>query len=358
MSERDKAFYDPKYNYYPGYHGQVVLSTKDDFDWQAVDGMVVNRFEISVISEDPEVRKKYVSAGEFKNVDSGLVFSPHILPIHTNQGQYVFMEIEHVNWLFGDTYEEVAQRVPPWKIKIFNKLVMNPNLQHIFWWSQSAFDRFFHFADDYHIPPEVIARIIEISSVLLPCSEISEKSARDTSGNHLITTFSEEQFFRKGGDLLADIVTRMQSMELPPWQLTIVGSVPPEYRSTFSRDNIRTIPHVSYDKFQRLLSSADIFIMPSRADTFGLSALEALNKGLYIIASSGPAVIATREFLRPYPNHILIESRGNNGIYDILDETAFMEVVVDIIRNPKILLPFESPYTRERMRAELLSYLK
>lgn len=70
---------------------------------------------------------------------------------------------------------------------------------------------------------------------------------------------------------------------------TVVGQIThPRYDKLFSdRKYIRYIPHSPKEELLEHLRASDIFVMPSRYDTFGLVYVEAMTQGLPIIYSKG-----------------------------------------------------------------------
>ncbi len=355
MQEKIKIGYDPIYNYYPTHHGEIIRSTQNDFEWKSIPGMVQNHYEESLLSDSADERVRFISGGTLAADACDWVFSPHILPLNPEQNNKVAMEIEAIGWLFGDTYEEVSQPVPQWKIDIFCRAIMNPSLVKICWQSQSAYAQFTEFQVIYKLPTDVTEKIMSISSVLLPGSAITEKKTPDTSGNHLLATCTTDNFFRKGGDVLVTLVELLTKLNVPPWSLSIVGSMPNEFIKRISADNVHIYQSTDFKGFQKRLDSADVFLFPSRADSFGLTAMEAMNHGLYVLSTSGKAVLATKEFLSDYPNHQIIESKGHDGTYDILDEQLFCTAVISLLQNPIKLQSFDSPCNLARLRKDVLS---
>ena len=105
------------------------------------------------------------------------------------------------------------------------------------------------------------------------------------------------------------------------------------------------------------MANSDIFIFPSRADTFGTVLVEALNASCFIISSYGKSVIASKECLNEYPNSILVDSLGNSNVYDDVDRTAFFDIIKKLIANPAPLLPYNSPYTKSEMNRRILNLI-
>lgn len=111
-------------------------------------------------------------------------------------------------------------------------------------------------------------------------------SLRDSARQHknILSVGSLE--YIKGHDLLLEAMK-----ELPGWHLTIVGDG--RYEKQYSKyiennalsDCIRIIKYLSPRELKKLYETSGLFCMPSRSESFGISAIEALACGLPVIAS-------------------------------------------------------------------------
>jgi glycosyltransferase involved in cell wall biosynthesis len=72
--------------------------------------------------------------------------------------------------------------------------------------------------------------------------------------------------------------------EIPDLRLVIVGSGPAENEIKEKIPDLIHIPWVEHDKLPEIYSSADLLVLPSTFDTFGLVILEALSCGLPVAA--------------------------------------------------------------------------
>src|ERR1700733_3072158 len=70
-------------------------------------------------------------------------------------------------------------------------------------------------------------------------------------------------------------------------RLLLAGAVEPEYRPILRRYEglFEEIGHVHHSKINEYLQMADVFVLPSLADSFGLVVLEAMSAGLPVIIS-------------------------------------------------------------------------
>ena len=154
------------------------------------------------------------------------------------------MELEDFPWLFADTYEDTTDAILPEKIHIFEKSVLNPQLQHIFWWSQEAINRFNIFCEQYQLRKEVIDRVTTISSVIYPVSEVVERTIPNTEYNRFMAVFNEKNFYRKGGDVILSVFNQLEKDRINNWNLTVVGSLPKNITQSIP-SNINLLPQTN-----------------------------------------------------------------------------------------------------------------
>jgi len=93
------------------------------------------------------------------------------------------------------------------------------------------------------------------------------------------------QFWLKGGRELCAAVGRLADRGVDV-HLTIVSRAPSEVREHHQHHPIEFVDHVDRSVVtERLLPAADVFVLPSVQESFGLAALEALAAGLPILAT-------------------------------------------------------------------------
>lgn len=80
---------------------------------------------------------------------------------------------------------------------------------------------------------------------------------------------------------------------------------------------------VSREELARLYASADVFVQPTLAESFGLAALEARAAGLAVVGRSGSGL---REFVIDGVNGLLVR-----------DDTAMAEALARLVREPSLL---------------------
>jgi hypothetical protein len=67
----------------------------------------------------------------------------------------------------------------------------------------------------------------------------------------------------------------------------------------------------------------------------------------FIVTTTGEAILAAKEILQDYPNRILIQSSDYNGTFNHYNDNKVYKVIADLIRNPRNISNYQSPYTRE-----------
>lgn len=91
-------------------------------------------------------------------------------------------------------------------------------------------------------------------------------------------------FYRKG---IYYLLRAWQELGLKDAELVIKGEVPKEFRSlTVGRDLKIITSHLSDEEMNKLYQSANLFVLPSVDDGFGMVVVEAMRTGLPVIVSS------------------------------------------------------------------------
>ena len=115
---------------------------------------------------------------------------------------------------------------------------------------------------------------------------------RDTPRRRLLFVTGQEEpqhFYRKGGDLIIGALAILRRDYDPQLTLTIAGiknwplpGEPPQ--------GVELVGALPRREISRLYDSHDLFVLPSRLETFGLSLVEALSRGLPCVARAACAM--------------------------------------------------------------------
>jgi glycosyltransferase involved in cell wall biosynthesis len=105
---------------------------------------------------------------------------------------------------------------------------------------------------------------------------------------------------RKGQDVLADALAMLKDR---PWRLVCAGSLErhPEAADDLRRriaaagleDRVTLAGELGGDELEAAWASADLFVLPSRYEGFGMAVAEALVRGLPVVTTTGGALATT-----------------------------------------------------------------
>lgn len=118
--------------------------------------------------------------------------------------------------------------------------------------------------------------------------------------------FVGTQFEIKGGAALIEAFSRVHARH-PQCHLDMVTHLPPEFAPPVSRCTGITVHEAKFSRdeiFEHFMRSADVLILPTYVESFGMVALEALSFGLALIATD---VYALGELVEAEVNGVLLE---------------------------------------------------
>jgi glycosyltransferase involved in cell wall biosynthesis len=222
-------------------------------------------------------------------------------------------------------------------------------------WSSWASDSL---VEDYGIPSEKIRVVHPGVNTKTWCPTRSRLSRI----NRPVTVlFVGGDFKRKGGDLVLTIARRSEFEDCRFQVVTsaMVPDAPPN--ATFHPGLASNSPELI-----ALYNEADIFVLPTRGDTYGLAVSEAMAMGLPVIttgvggmesvlAGSGAAMFVPADNVEALAQklHVLVhqpEVRAKLGT----NARRFAEVNLDIERNAEMILEYLHETSEKRFRPRLL----
>ena len=115
---------------------------------------------------------------------------------------------------------------------------------------------------------------------------------------------SFEDFSLKGYDIVGKAVASLERK----FELTFVGAAQDEQRkietwfleeTKISRNQLTIRGLCSYEQIKTMLREADLVVMPSRTEGFGLVALEAISAGVPVLVSSETGIAKALQDLNP-----------------------------------------------------------
>lgn len=137
--------------------------------------------------------------------------------------------------------------------------------------------------EDYGMAPEKVTAVGGgVNFVRLPQPVWRQETATPT------ILFIGKELYRKGGDMLLEAFAQARQ-EAPGARLILVTAAP--IPPAFPRDGVEVI-HGTWDRqtITALYRSADLFVLPSRLETWGDVLLEAMSYGLPCIGVRGQAM--------------------------------------------------------------------
>ena len=99
----------------------------------------------------------------------------------------------------------------------------------------------------------------------------------------------------KGADVFFSVAKSLSRLNVGDYHITWIGHV--AEKGKYSKANLNSIPHVtssgylSNDRLEDILTQGDILAMPSRAEGCPMLLLEAMSKGMAIVASDCPSAL-------------------------------------------------------------------
>lgn len=140
-------------------------------------------------------------------------------------------------------------------------------------------------------------------------------------------------YYRKGYDIAMNVFTALGKKHSSEVELWICGDAMETGRLPFK---VRQFGVVTDDRLRQVLSSADIFIYPSRHEGFGLFPLEAMACGCVVVTTTAiPYAVQTPSILSS----------------EVEDEEAMLQNIITLVSNDRIYQEY-----KERVYGEVEKY--
>lgn len=126
-----------------------------------------------------------------------------------------------------------------------------------------------------------------------------------------------QMIHRKGLDILLKACEKLKDMN---WRLTLVGEghlrprLEREFSGLFSKEQVRFVGEVPYEKRHEAFARQHIFVFPSRWDGWGMVVPEALAAGLPVVATD--QVISAHEFVTNGVNGFIVPANDPSALAD------------------------------------------
>lgn len=201
---------------------------------------------------------------------------------------------------------------------LIKKILKSKWCRHIICISEASRMGLINYFDDNEIASK--------SSVVYPYVDRPKITKRVSKTTRFL--FISSNFYLKGGKEVAKAFFELEKKH-PDIHLTIItklNEIDPDLRLTLERNKKVTLLEANIDKsvlFEKYYSNADVFVLPTYQDSFGLVFLEALAAGLPIITTK---MAATPEMVENGKNGFLCESPIPYFTKEFLPNPAWWEV--------------------------------
>jgi glycosyltransferase involved in cell wall biosynthesis len=265
-----------------------------------------------------------------------------------------------VNWVadfehVGSLLPSYSKRLRGWQLRIHRKILerMFCSLlcKKIMPWSEAAKKSMLNSLETSKFEHKLEVVYPAIHSIRLRKKQKSEK---------INLLFVGREFLFKGGKETLETFKRLSKRY--DVSLTMVSEVPEKYRVKYaSLPNLRLVSNVPASELERLYRTADIFVLPTMADTFGFVFLEAMNFSLPVVTSSlksaAPEIVedeVTGFLVKPeismYDSNYLRKYAYITELNDFIEKRKQLRVIRDLCNKLSILVESES--LRRRMGRE------
>lgn len=156
--------------------------------------------------------------------------------------------------------------------------------------------------------PEEKLRLVRIGFETPPLP-----APRDDDGTCRFTLVGQ-QFWRKGGQALLQAFDRLRKLH-PEARLTIISQVAPEQLG-IDPTGIVIHPTLARDEvYRRIYPATDVYLLPSLAEGYGMSVVEAMGFGLPVVASR---ISALPELVHEGETGLLVAPGNADALFDAM----------------------------------------
>jgi glycosyltransferase involved in cell wall biosynthesis len=342
-------------SYHAGYHYQLINYPPKSVHYylESVDKMIPTE---AVFNEPNNKWERFLEFGQFRETydyipyfnNSKQLIHSHAWPVVDKTPYVIDLDMFFYPFL-NDCYE--FERIRGLKVmwplanKLSSKmkarldrakeLLKSRFCKKILPWSRWCRDYIIDFIDD----PEIVKKI----ELLYPAVHNIAAYKRKHKGNIRLIFICSDFFARKGGDdvLRAFDILRHDYKDI---ELICVGEIPENiYHKYRNYKNIKFYTSLPKEKLFEAYRQSDIFVLPTRYDTFGISVLEAMNFCLPIITTKGKTVPVSQEIVNDGVSGFLVERKYGNDPKNVTGNIDFNDFV------NKLRLLIEDEKLRERM---------
>ncbi len=216
------------------------------------------------------------------------------------------------------------------RINILKNFMLNKYCKKLLPWSKWLERRMKQFLKD----KEIVEKIEHLYPALT--SVDVEKQKNDNIV--LFCCAGGGYFYKKGGDNMFEAFDKIKDKY--DIQLIYVGEVADNYYKRYSQyDNITIYrKRINKEKLFEIYQSSDIFVLPTRMETFGMVLLEAMNFKLPVITTVGNLVPVSDEIVENNVSGYLVEQKNQKypNFAGQLDFETFLEKIKVLIENDNL----------------------
>jgi glycosyltransferase involved in cell wall biosynthesis len=159
-------------------------------------------------------------------------------------------------------------------------------------------------------------------------TEVFRPAARHQPGSGPVVIITTGNFiFRKGHDLLLRALGRPSLAGLPSWRLRCYGAGRPDDLQAMTLslglgNRAEFFPFLPQDELVRAYQNADLFVLPTRADTYGVVVHEAAACGLPLVVSKNCGA-----------SEVLVAQGENGFVVDPEDSEVFARHISKLVND-------------------------
>jgi glycosyltransferase involved in cell wall biosynthesis len=253
--------------------------------------------------------------------------NPYVIDIDHIYHPWLVLHKQHHDYCNG------ISCYPPEEIKFIKsdlnlskKIFVSKNCRQILPWSRWCKKTIKSYFKDSRINEKITQIYPAVKSI-----KIKKKSK-----NKLGLLFVGFNFKRKGGLQLLEAYKKIKnSYDI---NLTIVSNVDDKTKLLLNKLKIRYFPKLDKKRLYKLYENSDIFILPTRLESFGMVFLEAMNFKLPIITTNGCGTPAMKEIITDGKNGFLINMKKCNNVdyYQKIPQEELIQKMELLIENDSL----------------------